>query len=109
MIYPGLSSHPDHELASELMVGWGGMVSIVLKGGGVAADCLMGKLELAVPAPSLGGVETLVSQPRYTSHAGLTSSERDALGIPDGFVRISVGIENIGDLISDFAQALDAI
>lgn len=109
VIYPGLSSHPDHELASELMAGWGGMVSIVLEGGGVAADCLLDKLELVVPAPSLGGVETLVSQPRYTSHAGLTSRERDALGIPDGFVRISVGIETIGDLISDFAQALDAI
>ena len=109
VIYPGLATHPDHVLASELMVGWGGMVSIVLEGGGAAADHLMGKLKLVTAAPSLGGVETLVSQPRYTSHAGLTAVERDAWGIPDGFVRISVGIEAIEDLITDFAQALEAI
>ena len=58
-------------------------------------------------APSLGGVETLVSQPRWTSHSGLSVDERAAQGIPDGFVRISVGIENAEDLIADFAQALD--
>ena len=87
----------------------GGMVSIVLEGGGAAADHFIGKLELVTAAPSLGGVETLVSQPRYTSHAGLTAAERDAWGIPDGFVRISVGIEAIDDLITDFAQALEAI
>ena len=69
----------------------------------------MGKLKLVTAAPSLGGVETLVSQPRYTSHTGLTAAERDAGGIPDGFVRISVGIEAIEDLITDFAQALEAI
>jgi len=109
VIYPGLATHPDHVLASELMVGWGGMVSIVLEGGGAAADHFIGKLELVTAAPSLGGVETLVSQPRYTSHAGLTAAERDAWGIPDGFVRISVGIEAIDDLITDFAQALEAI
>tara|TARA_B100001765_G_scaffold125855_1_gene78865 strand:+ start:540 stop:1625 length:1086 start_codon:yes stop_codon:yes gene_type:complete len=109
VIYPGLATHTDHVLASELMVGWGGMVSIVLEGGGAAADHLMGKLKLVTAAPSLGGVETLVSQPRYTSHAGLTAVERDAWGIPDGFVRISVGIEAIEDLITDFAQALEAI
>ena len=109
VIYPGLATHTDHVLASELMVGWGGMVSIVLEGGGAAADHLMGKLKLVTAAPSLGGVETLVSQPRYTSHAGLTGVERDAWGIPDGFVRISVGIEAIEDLITDFAQAHEAI
>ena len=108
VIYPGLPSHPDHVMASELMVGWGGMVSIVLEGGGVTADRFMDKLQLATAAPSLGGVETLVSQPRYTSHSGLTTAERDAWGIPDGFVRISVGIETIDDLITDFAQALKA-
>ena len=109
VIYPGLDTHPDHVLASELMVGWGGMVSIILEGGGAAADHFMGELKLVTAAPSLGGVETLVSQPRYTSHTGLTAAERDAGGIPDGFVRISVGIEAIEDLITDFAQALEAI
>jgi cystathionine beta-lyase/cystathionine gamma-synthase len=105
-IYPGLPSHPDHELARELLDGFGGMVSVVLSGGGDAADRFMRRLELAMAAPSLGGVETLVSQPRWTSHVGLSRDQREAQGIPDGFVRISVGIENVEDLIADFEQAL---
>jgi cystathionine beta-lyase/cystathionine gamma-synthase len=68
----------------------------------------MEALRLAIPAPSLGGVETLVSQPRYTSHAAWTPAERAASGIPDGFVRISIGVEDAEDLIDDFAQALGA-
>ena len=106
VLYPGLESHPDHELAQEIMNGFGGMVSIVLKGGGEAADDFMEHLKLGMCAPSLGGVETLVSQPRYTSHAGLTPDLRRAQGIPDGFVRLSIGIEAAGDLIADFEQAL---
>ena len=106
-IYPGLPSHPDHAVASELMAGYGGMVSIVLADGGEGANGFMAALELALVAPSLGGVETLVSQPRYTSHVGLSLEERNAAGIPDGFVRISVGIETLEDLIADFSQALD--
>ena len=108
-LYPGLTSHPDHEIASELMRGFGGMVSIVLKGGAEAADRFMAALSVALAAPSLGGVETLVSQPRHTSHASLSIEQRHALGIPDGFVRISVGIENVEDLIADFEQALEAL
>ena len=107
VIYPGLPSHPDHAVAAELMAGFGGIVSIVLNGGGVSADRFLSALKVAVAAPSLGGVETLVSQPRYTSHAGLTHEEREAQGIPDGFVRISVGIENSQDLIADLEQALE--
>ena len=107
VIYPGLPSHPDHAVAAELMAGFGGIVSIVLNGGGVVADRFLSALKVAVAAPSLGGVETLVSQPRYTSHAGLTHEEREAQGIPDGFVRISVGIENSQDLIADLEQALE--
>ena len=84
------------------------MVSVVLPGGGHAADRFMRELKVASAAPSLGGVETLVSQPRHTSHAGLTPEGRAALGIPEGFVRISVGLENIEDLIADFDQALQA-
>jgi len=106
VIYPGLESHPDHELAKELMDGFGGMVSIILADGGDAADDFMANLHLGMAAPSLGGVETLVSQPRFTSHASLSSEERAAQGIPDGFVRLSIGIEAAEDLIADFAQAL---
>ena len=107
-IYPGLASHPDHLIAAELMNGFGGMVSIVLAGGGDAADRFLCELKVALAAPSLGGVETLVSQPRHTSHGDLSSGEREALGIPEGFVRISVGIEDVEDLIADFDQALCA-
>ena len=106
VIYPGLESHPDHELAKELMDGFGGMVSIILAGGGEAADDFVANLHLGMAAPSLGGVETLVSQPRFTSHAGLTPEERSERGMPDGFVRLSVGIEAAEDLVADFAQAL---
>ena len=106
VLHPGLESHPDHEVAAELLDGFGGMVSIVLEGGGPAADRLFEGLELARVAPSLGGVETLVSQPRHTSHAALSPAERDAVGIPDGFVRISVGVEDVDDLIADFDRAL---
>jgi cystathionine gamma-lyase len=108
VIYPGLPSHPDHELAKALLSGFGGMLSIVLVGGGEAADRFTGALRVAVEAPSLGGVETLVSQPRYTSHAGLSPAALKAQGIADGFVRISVGLENVEDLQADFAQALEA-
>ncbi len=108
VVYPGLPSHPDHEVASELLAGFGGMVGIVLEGGGEAADAFMGALELAFPAPSLGGVETLVSQPRHTSHRSMAVEERVRQGIPDGFVRISVGIEALEDLQEDFGRALEA-
>jgi cystathionine beta-lyase/cystathionine gamma-synthase len=105
-IYPGLRSHPDHELATNLMSGFGGMVSVVLAGGGDAADRFVGRLQIALAAPSLGGVETLVSQPRFTSHVGLSPETREAQGIPDGFVRLSIGVEDPEDLIADFEQAL---
>jgi cystathionine beta-lyase/cystathionine gamma-synthase len=106
--YPGLPCHPDHAIAKELMSGFGGMVSFVLEGGGVAADRFVSALRVGLAAPSLGGVETLVSQPRHTSHVGLSLEDRAARGVPDGFVRISVGIEDVEDLIADFAQALEA-
>jgi len=104
--YPGLASHPDHAVAAELMDGFGGMVSFVLGDGGPAADRFVSALDVALAAPSLGGVETLVSQPRYTSHVGLSEAEREARGVPDGFVRLSIGIEDVEDLIADFDQAL---
>ncbi len=107
--YPGLPDHPDHAVASSVMSGFGGMLSIVLKGGPSAADAFTRALALALVAPSLGGVETLISQPRYTSHIHQSTQEREALGIPDGFVRISVGIEDVRDLQRDFGQALEAV
>ncbi len=104
--YPGLPGHPDHEVASEIMSGFGGMLSIELEGGGAAADAFASALKLALLAPSLGGVETLVSQPRHTSHIHFSEEMRTEMGIPDGFLRISVGIEDVEDLKEDFERAL---
>jgi cystathionine beta-lyase/cystathionine gamma-synthase len=104
--YPGLESHPDHAVARETLDGYGGMLAIELAGGGPAADRFVRGLRLVTHAASLGGVDTLVSEPRYNSHGHLSSDERAAIGIPDGFLRISVGIEDADDLIADLEQAL---
>lgn len=104
--YPGLESHVDHAVASELMDGFGGMLAIELAGGGRAAERFAKKLKLIRHAPSLGGVDSLVSEPRFTSHAHLTAEARAAAGIPDGFLRLSIGIESANDLIGDIEQAL---
>jgi len=104
--YPGLPSHPDHELAKRTLEGFGGMLGIELKGGVRAAERFLKALTIAAHAPSLGGVETLVSEPRLTSHASLTAEQRAQAGIPDGFLRFSLGLEDPDDLIADFAQAL---
>ncbi|HYX82118.1 MAG TPA: aminotransferase class I/II-fold pyridoxal phosphate-dependent enzyme [Gemmatimonadales bacterium] len=104
--YPGLPSHPDHELARRTLGGFGGMLGIELKGGVRAAERFLKALTIAAHAPSLGGVETLVSEPRLTSHASLTAEQRAQAGIPDGFLRFSLGLEDPDDLIADFAQAL---
>jgi cystathionine beta-lyase/cystathionine gamma-synthase len=107
VLYPGLPSHPDHDLAAELMDGFGGMLSVVLRGGGEAAEAFCRRLRLAAVAPSLGGVETLVSLPELTSHRTMTDGERRAVGIGPGFVRISVGLEGLEDLEAEFAHALE--
>jgi cystathionine beta-lyase/cystathionine gamma-synthase len=104
--YPGLASHPDHAVARDQMAGFGGMMSIELAGGGAAADRFVRGLKIWMHATSLGGPESLVCEPRFTSHASLTSEEREQIGIPDGFVRMSVGLENAEDLIADLEQAL---
>jgi cystathionine beta-lyase/cystathionine gamma-synthase len=104
--YPGLPSHPDHALAATQLDGFGGMVGLEVRGGVEAAERMLRRLRVAQHAPSLGGVETLVSEPRVTSHASLTPAQRAAQGIPDGFVRVSLGIENVEDLIADFQRAL---
>jgi cystathionine beta-lyase/cystathionine gamma-synthase len=104
--YPGLPSHPDHDIAKRTLAGFGAMVAVELKGGARAAERFLRALRLAAHAPSLGGVETLVSEPRLTSHAGLSAEDRARAGIPDGFLRFSVGLEDADDLVADFAQAL---
>ena len=104
--YPGLASHPDHEVAARQMDGFGGMLAIELTGGAKAADKFVRRLTLFRHAPSLGGVDSLVSEPRHTSHAHFSSAERAKAGIPDGFIRVSVGIEDADDLIADLSQAL---
>ncbi|MES2179597.1 MAG: PLP-dependent aspartate aminotransferase family protein [Gemmatimonadota bacterium] len=104
--YPGLTSHSDHEIAKALLNGFGGMLGIELVGGGRAADRFLRKLRLIRNAPSLGGVDSLVSEPRHSSHTHMTSEQRAKLGIPDGFLRLSVGIEDADDLIADLDQAM---
>ncbi len=107
--YPGLESHPQHARARELFDGFSGMLSFELTGGQDAAERLMGHVHLPIVAPSLGGVETLITRPATTSHAGLSRDDRDKLGITDGLVRVSVGIEATEDLIADFESALNKL
>ncbi len=106
--YSGLDDHPDHAVAASQMSGFGGMLAFEMAGGGPAAERLLKRLALIRHAPSLGGVDSLVSEPRFTSHAHLTAAQRSAAGIPDGFIRLSVGIEDADDLIDDIRVALDA-
>lgn len=105
--YPGLSSHPDHALARETLDGFGGMLALELAAGGDATPLVLERLRLITHAPSLGGVDSLVSEPRYTSHTHMTPEARAAIGIPDGFLRFSIGLEDPDDLIADLAQALE--
>ena len=105
--YPGLASHPDHGHAEKLLSGFGGMLSLRLHGGEQAAQALLDAVTLPYVAPSLGGVETLITRPVATSHAGMSLEDRERLGITADLIRISSGIEGIQDLVGDFAQALD--
>jgi cystathionine beta-lyase len=105
--YPGLESHPGHAVAKRQMRGFGGMLSFELAEPG-RVDKLLSRFRLATPALSLGGVETLVCLPSKTSHRSLSAEERQKAGISPGLVRVSVGIEDIEDLLEDFGQALRA-
>lgn len=104
--YPGLASHADHSTAAELFSGFGGMLGFVVGGGDEAAVRVMRRFELVAVAPSLGGVESLASMPRHTSHAAMSREDRLAAGIEDGFIRISVGIEDVEDIRADLEMAL---
>ena len=107
VLYPGLPDFPGHALAKNQMSGYGGMLSIEVKGTGEDATHVADRLKLFSLAPSLGGVESLVTQPCTTTHHGLTSEERARRGISDSMLRFSVGLEDADDLISDLHQALE--
>ncbi len=104
--YPGLASHPQHQRARELFDGFSGMLSFELEGDVADADRFMRSTTIPIVAPSLGGVETLITRPATTSHAGLSADERRQLGISDNLIRVSVGIESTHDLIEDFERAM---
>ena len=106
VIYPGLASHPQHALAARQMHGFGGIVSVVLKGGFEAARRFCERTELFTLAESLGGVESLVNHPAVMTHASVPVERRERLGLSDGLVRLSVGVEAAGDLVADLEMAL---
>jgi len=106
--YPGLERHPNHRRARELFDGFGGMISFELRGGVEAAENFISRVTLPISAPSLGGVESLITRPATTSHSGMTPDERRGAGIADHLIRLSVGLEAAEDLIKDFESALDA-
>ncbi len=105
--YPGLESHPQHVLAGHQMRAFGGMVTAVIAGGLDAARRFLERVGIFALAESLGGVESLIEHPAIMTHASLPEDKREELGISDGLVRLSVGVENVDDLISDLAQALN--
>ncbi len=106
--YPGLPSHPQHALAARQMTGFGGMLTFVVKGGLPAARAFLSSLHLFALAESLGGVESLIEHPAIMTHASVPPETRAALGIDDGFIRVSVGIENADDLVEDLERGFAA-
>ena len=106
--YPGLESHPHHDVAARQMRGFGGVLSFGLAGGLEAVKRVLPRLRLAHRAANLGAVETIAGPPATTSHVECTAEERAAMGIPEGLIRYSVGIEDADDLIADLGQALEA-
>lgn len=108
VFYPGLPSHPDHAQARAQMTGYGGVVSFRLKGDAAATSRFVDACKLATIAPSLGATETLIEQPALMSYFELTTAEREAIGIYDDLVRLSVGLEAAADLIADLSQAFAA-
>lgn len=104
--HPGIATHPDHEIAASTLDGFGTTFSIVLAGGGDAADAFVRRLRLFTTSTDIGGVHSAISEPRFTSLAHLSADERSALGVPDGFIRLSVGIEAVEDLVADLVGGL---
>jgi cystathionine gamma-synthase len=106
VFYPGLETHPHHDIARRQMRGYGGVLSFMLKGGFGAVKRVLPKLRLARRAANLGSVETIAGPPATTSHVECSAEEREAMGIPEGLIRYSVGIEDTKELIADLGQAL---
>jgi cystathionine gamma-lyase len=106
LIYPGLQDHPGHAIAQRQMKGFGSMISLAVEGGQARADRIAQDLELFAYAVSLGGVESLVQHPASMTHKILPPERRAALGVTDNLLRLSVGIENVGDLIADLDRAM---
>lgn len=109
VVYPGLASHPQHELAKRQMKGFGGMITFYLRGGLTESKKFLESLKLIALAESLGGVESLIEHPGIMTHASVPIEARQELGIDDSMIRFSVGVEDIDDLIADLSAALDAI
>jgi len=107
--YPGLTSHPQHDLAQRQMSGFGGMISFELNGDLAKAKAFLERCEIFALAESLGGVESLIEHPARMTHASVPAKELETIGITDSLIRLSVGIEDIDDLIADLEQALGAV
>jgi cystathionine beta-lyase/cystathionine gamma-synthase len=107
--YPGLPSHPQYSIAKEQMSGYSGMISMELNGGITAGKTLMNGVMLCSLAESLGAVETMITHPATMTHAEVPKDEREARGLTDGLVRLSVGIEDAEDIIKDLEQALEKV
>jgi len=108
VLWPGLPTHPQHALAKRQMTGFGGMMSFELRGGGEAARAVLKRVKVFSCAESLGGVESLLGHPATMTHASIPKERRERLGITDGLIRLSAGIEDARDLIDDLGQAFDA-
>ena len=106
VIYPGLTNHPQHDLASKQMNGFGGIISMNIKGGLEKSKSFLERTEIFALAESLGGVESLIEHPALMTHASLPKDRREMIGISDGLVRLSVGLESLDDLVEDIEQAL---
>lgn len=109
VVYPGLESHPHHQIAKEQMSGYGGMITFFIKGGLDAARTFLENVDLFVLAESLGGVESLIESPAIMTHASIPKAEREKIGLSDNLIRVSVGIEEVEDLIEDMKHAFDKV
>jgi cystathionine gamma-lyase len=107
VIYPGLKSHPQHALAKRQMDGFGGIITVEVKNGLKKARRMLERCELFALAESLGGVESLIEHPAIMTHASVPTAIRKRLGISDGLIRLSVGVENVEDLRDELSSALD--
>ncbi|MDI9491724.1 MAG: PLP-dependent transferase, partial [Bacillota bacterium] len=111
VMYPGLKSHPDHALAEKMMgdKGYGGMISFVIRGGMVAGKAVLYNVEMCKLAVSLGDLDTLIEQPATMTHGKIDPEKRLAMGVPDGLIRLSVGIEDPKDIIADLERAFSYV